>query len=136
MRVVCAWCQKEGLDTVLGEREPVDDATETHSICARHSEKLLEQLPSRSFPGTRVLFIVRATETLLYDHLTRAFAGFPDIAVIRDRRVAERRRTSRAVPADRRSVNRRIRKARFLSLGYLVVRFGPEHEPGSRGRQP
>jgi hypothetical protein len=136
MRIVCAWCQQEGLDTVLGEREPLDDVTDTHSICVRHSQKLLEQLPSRSFPGIRVLFIVRAAETLLYRHLTRAFAGLPDIAVIRDRRVAERRRTSKQVGTERRSVNRRVRRARFLSLGYLVVRFGPAHETGSRGSRP
>jgi hypothetical protein len=130
MKIVCAWCKQEGQETILGEREPITDATETHSICARHSEKLLQQVPSRSFPGIRVLFVVRATETVVYDHLTRSCAGLADVAVIRDRRVAERRQASREVPTERRGINRRVRKARFSSLGYLVVRFGPEHEMG------
>lgn len=128
MRIVCAWCQEEGLNTVLGEREPVSDTTETHGICGRHSEKLLEQLPSGSFPGIRILFIVRATETGVYDHLTRAFAGFPDIAVMIDRRKGERRQARGNAPADRRRINRRLRKTEFSSLGYLLVRFGPERK--------
>jgi len=126
MRIVCAWCKDEGLNSVLGEREPVSDTTDTHGICARHSDKLLEQLPSGSFPGIRILFVVRVTEAAVYDHLTQAFAGFPDIAVITDRRKGERRTERSAVPAERRRTNRRLRKTEFSSLGYLLVRFGPE----------
>lgn len=126
MRIVCAWCQEEGLNTILGEREPISDTTETHGICGRHSEKVLEQLPSGSFPGVRVLFVVRVTETGVYDHLIRAFAGFPDIAVITDRRKSERRKARSGVPTERRRTNRRLRRTEFSSLGYLLVRFGPE----------
>ena len=128
MRVVCAWCKQEGRDALLGECEPVDDKTETHGICARHSKKLVEQLPSVSFPGIRVLFVVRRAETVLYDHLTRSFAALPDVTVMLDRRAGERRRSPGDVGIERRRTNRRIRKAQFSSLGYLVVRFGPEHE--------
>jgi len=126
MRIVCAWCKDEGLNSVLGEREPVSDTTDTHGICARHSDKLLEQLPSGSFPGIRILFVVRVTETGVYDHLTRAFAAFPDIAVITDRRKGERRKARNGVLAERRRTHRRLRKTEFSSLGYLLVRFGPE----------
>ena len=126
MRIVCAWCKDEGLNSVLGEREPVSDTTDTHGICARHSDKLLEQLPSGSFPGIRILFVVRVTEAAVYDHLIQAFAGFPDIAVITDRRKGERRTERSAVPAERRRTNRRLRTTEFSSLGYLLVRFGPE----------
>ena len=128
MKIVCAWCKQEGQETILGEREPVADTTETHGICDRHSERLLEQVPSRSFPGIRVLFVVRATETEVYDHLTWSFADLPDVAVITDRRKGERRRAGSDVPIERRRTNRRLRKAQFSGLGYLVVRFGPEHE--------
>ena len=135
MKIVCAWCQEEGLNTVLGEREPISDTTETHGICGRHSEKLLEQLPSGSFPGIRILFVVRVTETGVYDHLTRSFAGLSDVAVITDRRKGERRRAVNDALIERRRANRRLRQVQFSSLGYLVVRFGPERETGF-GREP
>lgn len=128
MRVVCAWCKQEGRDGLLGECEPFDDTTETHGICVRHSEKLLEQLPSVTFPGVRILFVVRRAESGLYDHLTRSFTGLPYVTVMLDRRERERRKAPGAVAMERRRANRRIRRARFSSLGYLVVRFGPERQ--------
>ena len=128
MKVVCAWCQKEGRNGVLGEREPFDDTTETHGVCAMHSEKLIEQLPSISFPGIRMLLVVHRTEVALYDHLNRSFAALADVAVILDRRQGDRRTTPGNVATERRRANRRIRKSRFSSLGYLVVRFGPKHQ--------
>jgi len=130
MRVVCAWCHQEGRAVILGEREPLADTTETHGICSRHSEKLLEQLPSRSFPGTRLLLVLRPAETALHHYLTRAFAGLPDVEVIRDRRQGERREAPSDVSIERRRVNRRIRHADFSSLGYLTVRFGTKLEAG------
>lgn len=135
MRAVCAWCKQEGRETLLGEREPADDPTETHGICARHSEQVVERLPSTSFPGIRLLIVVRRTETALYEHLTRAFAGLRDVAVILDRRHGDRRQSPAIVPTDRRRVSRRIRNAQFSALGYLTVRFGPKIEPWP-GRGP
>ena len=126
MKVVCAWCQQEGRTGVLGQREPIDDPTETHGVCSVHSERLLEQLPSPSFPGVRMLLVVRRTETALYDHLTRSLAPLSDVAVILDRRLRERRQTPADPASERRQTNRRIRTSPFSSLGYLVVRFGPE----------
>ena len=130
MRVVCAWCKQEGRAIVLGEREPLADPTETHGICSRHSENLLEQLPSRSFPGVRLLVVARPTETTLHHYLARAFAGLPDVKVIRDRRLGERRGAPSDVAVERRCANRRLRYAEFSSLGYLTVRFGTKHKAG------
>ncbi len=130
MRVVCAWCKQEGRTVVLREREPLAEATETHGICSRHSEQLLEQLPSRSFPGIRLLLVARPTETALHHYLTRAFAGLPDVKVIHDRRQGERREAQSDVSTERRRADRRLRHAEFSSLGYLTVRFGTKHEPG------
>ena len=113
---------------MLGEREPIDDTTETHGVCAQHSEKLIEQLPSTAFPGMRMLIVVRRTETALYDHLARSFAAVPDVGVVLDRRQGERRTTPGNMATERRRANRRIRKSQFSSLGYLVVRFGPKHQ--------
>ncbi len=44
MIVVCAWCEAEGRPYVLTEREPLEDRTTTHTICARHRAALLEEL--------------------------------------------------------------------------------------------
>jgi len=114
---------------VLDEREPLDDTSETHTICAWHSAKLIEQLPSASFPGIRVLFVVRRAETRLFEHLKRLVQNLPDVAVIYDRRQADRRRKSGNVPVDRRRAERRIRRTRFSSLDYFVVRFGHTEKP-------
>ena len=130
MRVVCAWCKREGRAVILGEREPLADTTETHGICSRHSKNLLEQLPSRSFPGIRLLLVARPTETALHHYLTRAFAGLPDVKVIRDRRQGERRGAPTDVAVERRRANRRLRHAEFSSLGYLTVRFGAKDKAG------
>ena len=113
---------------MLGQREPVDDPTETHGVCAVHSERLVEQVPSRSFPGIRMLLVVGRTETALFDHLALSLAALPDVAVILDRRHGDRRRTAAAVAIERRQGNRRVRTSPFSSLGYLVVRFGPNRE--------
>ena len=124
MKVICAWCKQEGRSGMLGQREPIDDTTETHGVCAVHSERLLEQLPSPAFPGIRLLLVVRRTETALYDHLTRSLGALPDVAVILDRRHGERRQAAGEVATERRRADRRIRKSPFSSLGYLRVRFG------------
>ena len=131
MKVVCAWCQQEGRTGVLGQREPIYDPTETHGVCAVHAERLIEQLPSMSFPGIRMLLVVRRTETALYDHITQSLAPLPDVAVILDRRQRERRQTTGDPATERRRANRRVRTSSFSSLGYLVVRFGAARQPAS-----
>jgi hypothetical protein len=128
MKVVCAWCKQEGRNSLLGECEPFEDKTESHGICARHSQTLLEQLPSVSFPGTRVLIVVQRNDMDLYNHLVRSFASVRDVAVILDRRETERRKLPGEASVDQRRSSRRIRSAEFSNLGYYVVRFGPERE--------
>jgi hypothetical protein len=44
MKLICAWCQQEGVPAFLCEVEPVDDPTETHGICARHRFEVLQEL--------------------------------------------------------------------------------------------
>jgi hypothetical protein len=44
MIVVCAWCETEGRRYVLAEREPLEDRTPTHAVCAYHRAVLLEEL--------------------------------------------------------------------------------------------
>src|SRR5262245_49303922 len=116
MKVVCAWCKKEGRRAQLGECEPFEDQTETHGICARHSQILVEQLPSASFPGIRVLIVVHRTETELYSHLVRSFSTLRDVGVILDRRENDRRKMPGEGVVERRRAIRRIRKSEFSSL--------------------
>jgi hypothetical protein len=40
MRVLCAWCVKEGKPALIGEKEPVADVSETHGLCPDHRKAL------------------------------------------------------------------------------------------------
>jgi hypothetical protein len=124
MRVTCAWCQREGQPASLGERAPLDDPAETHGICRRHTLGLLDRLPSRSFPGVRLLLVVSSRESGLYEHLQRELAGVSGVKVMLERRRAERRLEPQSVPDEHRRIERRLRQGEVSALGYTVIRFG------------
>jgi len=124
MRVTCAWCQGEGQPASLGERAPLDDPAETHGICRRHTLGLLDRLPSRSFPGVRLLLVVSSRESGLYEHLQRELAGVSGVKVMLERRRAERRLEPQSVPDEHRRIERRLRQGEVSALGYTVIRFG------------
>ena len=124
MKVTCAWCQREGQPANLGERAPLDDPAETHGICRRHTLDLLNRLPSRSFPGVRLLLVVSEKESSLYKHLQRELAGVSGVKVMLERRRAERRIEQQSVPEDQRRLDRRVREGEISALGYTVIRFG------------
>ena len=86
MKVVCAWCEREGKPSYLGEWEPYDNPAATHGICSRHKEQALEALPSQSFPDAEMLIIVRPNDTDLYEYLLRRFVGVQGVRVILERR--------------------------------------------------
>lgn len=44
MRVLCAWCVKEGKPALIGEREPKEDGAETHGLCPDHRLEVEEQI--------------------------------------------------------------------------------------------
>ncbi len=47
MRLLCAWCEKEGKPALMAEVEPREDPTPTHGMCPAHraeAEKELEAL--------------------------------------------------------------------------------------------
>src|SRR4029453_3730148 len=125
MKVTCAWCQREGEPASLGERAPLDDPAETHGICRRHTLRLLDRLPSRAFPGVRLLFVVSQREAALYENLQRELAGVSGVRVMLDRRQGERRGAPQDVGAAHR---RRARAppggAASLPRGYPGTRFG------------
>ena len=124
MKVTCAWCQREGQPASLGERAPLDDPAETHGICRRHTLDLLDRLPSRSFPGVRLLLVVSSRESGLYEHLQRELAGVSGVKVMLERRRGERRLEPQSVPDEHRRIERRLRQGEVSALGYTVIRFG------------
>ena len=124
MKVTCAWCQREGQPASLGERAPLDDPAETHGICRRHTLELLNRLPSRSFPGVRLLLVVSSRESGLYEHLKRELAGVSGVKVMLERRQGERRLEPQSVPDEQRRIERRLRQGEVSALGYTVIRFG------------
>ena len=133
MKAICAWCESEGRRSDLGEREPFDNRVATHCICARHRGRLLELLPSKSFPDAELLIVVHQNDTTLYERLQRSFAGVSGVRVILDRRVSDRRSATSRVTVERRQVKtRRIRQGEVSSLGYSVVRFTPKVTTQSR----
>jgi len=124
MRVSCAWCQREGEPASLGERAPLDDPAETHGICRRHTLGLLDRLPSRSFPGVRLLLVVSQGEAGLYESLQRELAGVSGVRVMLERRQGERRVEQQDVTEEQRRDERRVRQGEVSALGYTVIRFG------------
>lgn len=127
MKVLCAWCQTEGQPGYLGEREPFDNPAQTHGMCRDHRERLLELLPSKSFPDAELLIVVRPNDTALYEYLRRSFAGVPQVKVIVERRSHDRRRAQGSATDERRRVKtRRLRRGEVTSLGYTIVRFTPK----------
>jgi len=124
MRVTCAWCQREGEPASLGDRAPLDDPAETHGICRRHTLGLLDRLPSRSFPGVRLLFVVSQREATLYEDLQRELAGVSGVRVMLERRQGERRVEHQDVAKDQRRDDRRVRQSEVCAMGYTVIRFG------------
>jgi len=124
MRVSCAWCQREGEPASLGERAPLDDPAETHGICRRHTLGLLDRLPSRSFPGVRLLLVVSQHEAALYENLQRELAGVSGVRVMLERRQGERRVEGQEVTEEQRRAERRVRQSEVSALGYTVIRFG------------
>jgi hypothetical protein len=136
MRVVCAWCQREGTPALLGEREPLDDPTETHGICERHRRHLLADAYTRVQSGVRLLFVIAPGETKLYDYLMRSFAGLAGVEVIMERRLRDRRRSSLRVAHERRVRERRVREGESFALGFTMVRFGDEPAPPDSPSKP
>ena len=132
MRVLCAWCCRDGKPGYLGEREPLSNPEPTHGVCSRHKTQLLQSLPSRSFPDADLLIVVRRDNVELYEKFKRVFAAVPRVKVILDRRVADRRLVAGQglVPgADerRRAWRRRIRESAISALGgFTIVRFTPK----------
>jgi len=54
MKIVCAWCEREGKPAALGEKEPLEDPVPTHSVCPAHLLELISGVMARATaPGAR-----------------------------------------------------------------------------------
>jgi len=128
MRILCAWCCREGLPGYMGEREPFDNPEPTHGICAYHQAQFLESLPSRSFPDAELLVVVHENNTALYEYLKQSLAAMTRVKVILDRRVSNRRAAPGQGSAERRYVRtRRLQEGTISPLGdFTILRFTPK----------
>ena len=53
MKVICAWCEQEGRQTLIGEVELYDRHMTSHGICRNHKKVMLQQIqqqPNRENP--------------------------------------------------------------------------------------
>lgn len=123
MRVVCAWCRREGRTGFLGYREPLSDMSVTHGICPEHYEQVLATLPAPSLRGVVMLIVVNRGEEGLYRYLEESYRGVRGVMVIIERRWRDRRQVARPVAEDRRLAQRRARRGRVSAMGYRVLRF-------------
>jgi hypothetical protein len=48
MKIVCAWCERDGKPSLLGEKEPLDDPLPTHSVCPTHLLELISEVMTRA----------------------------------------------------------------------------------------
>lgn len=47
MKVLCAWCLKEGkpeAESLIGEKEPVNDEHTSHGICPHHRQEVEDRV--------------------------------------------------------------------------------------------
>ena len=76
------------------------------------------------------LFIVRCDQWDLYDYLRRRYTDVPEMTVILDRRLRERRVEGLFIARDRRRVERRMAPAAsWEALGYIILAI--PHAPPS-----
>jgi hypothetical protein len=136
MKILCAWCCRDGLPGYMGEREPLDDPQPTHGICELHQTQLLESLPSQSYPDAERLIVVRRSNTALYERLKRSFAAMSRVKVIVDRRVSDRRASPSPESDKRRHVRtRRIHEGTNSPLSdFTILRFTPTVPPSPARR--
>ena len=67
-------------------------------------------------------YIVSRDRPDLFAEFSQRFADSPDITVIYDRRVGDRRRTRTRIPDDRRRTERRQYNAELRLLGWTMIR--------------
>lgn len=44
MKLMCAWCEREGRPSALSDVEPLENHAETHGLCSEHRAQWLKSL--------------------------------------------------------------------------------------------
>ncbi len=44
MKLLCAWCEKEGKPAFLADVEPLEDPSKTHGICPAHRRQVEDEV--------------------------------------------------------------------------------------------
>ena len=60
MKVLCAWCVRDGKPAFLREKAPIDDPSETHGLCGDHFTSL--SLSVRQVVTPKVWLLSRAND--------------------------------------------------------------------------
>jgi hypothetical protein len=128
MRALCSWCQAEGSPAFLGEREPLENPTDTFGVCPRHMVAVLTApRPQPSTTSVQLLIVVALKDRGLYEYLSRSFAAVEGVQVILERRQSERRGRAREVSWERRQADRRQPRGVIHSIGCTFIRVGSVH---------
>ena len=61
MKVICSWCRGEGRSGFVGEKAPLDDMRETHSICLEHETAVRARWAAH---GPRIGFYTVSTDNV------------------------------------------------------------------------
>lgn len=61
MKVICSWCRGEGRSGFVGEKAPLDDSRETHSICLEHETVVRARWVAR---GPRIGFYTASNDNV------------------------------------------------------------------------
>lgn len=123
MRAHCSWCRAEGTPAYLGEREPLENETDTYGVCARHMVQVLTAPRPRPAVSVQLLIVVALKDRSLYDYLSRGLAAVDGVHVLLERRQSERRGAARPVARERRQGERRQPRGVVQSMGCTFVRF-------------
>lgn len=124
MRALCSWCKAEGSPAYLGEREPLDNPSDTYGVCPRHAVEVLTAPRLRPPTAVQLLIVVARGDRSLYEYLSRGLATVDGVHVLVERRQSERRGSARAVSWERRQADRRQPRGVVHSMGCTFVRFG------------
>jgi len=124
VRALCSWCQAEGSPAYLGEREPLENPTDTFGVCPRHMAAVLTAPRLRPSASVHLLIVVAINDRGLYEYLSRGLAAVEGVQVLLDRRQGERRGPARDVGWERRQADRRQARGVVHSMGCTFVRVG------------
>jgi hypothetical protein len=64
MKVICAWCEREGGQTLIDDVELYDQHMTSHGICRNHKKEVLRQIqqqPNRKNPRLQRRRLARTT---------------------------------------------------------------------------